>query len=105
MRDSTALIIYIAAMILIFIVAATQVSAQTCTGWDDLRDRLVAEWGEDLRGIGLAPDGSILAITAAPDGATWSAIRVLPDGSACLFASGESWIDFTPPPTLPGEEH
>jgi hypothetical protein len=35
--------------------------------------------------------GVIVVITSTPDGSTWTALIVRPDGIACLAASGVDW--------------
>lgn len=73
-----------------------------CMGQADALADLKARYGEDLPWSGLTTNGQLLAITMAPDGTTWTALVVRPDGLACLLAAGESWAE--KPAQAPGED-
>jgi hypothetical protein len=73
-----------------------------CVGQTDALADLKARFGEDLRWSGLTTTGQLLAITLAPDGTTWTAMAIMPDGRACLIAAGESWAE--KPAEVPGED-
>lgn len=73
-----------------------------CVGEADALADLKAQFGEDLRWSGLTTTGQLLAITLAPDGTTWTAMAILPDGKACLIAAGDSWAE--QPAQAPGED-
>lgn len=51
---------------------------------------------------GVAGDGLFLLITANPDGSTWTALRLAPEGQACLLVAGPNWQPGNPAPL--GEE-
>lgn len=73
-----------------------------CPGQADVLAQLKAEFNEDLRWSGLSKRGALLALTLAPDGTTWTAMLVLPDGQACLLDAGDSWADR--PAQAPGKD-
>jgi hypothetical protein len=86
-------------------VAAAPLAARAeprCMGQADALADLKARFGEDLRWSGLTTSGQLLAITLAPDGTTWTALAILPDGKACLIAAGDSWAEKTA--QAPGED-
>lgn len=73
-----------------------------CLGQADALADLKARFDEDLRWSGLITNGQLLAVTLAPDGTTWTALVIRPDGLACLLAAGESWAE--KPAQAPGED-
>lgn len=72
-----------------------------CAPIDDALERLEARFGERPIWTGIMGDGpSILTLTAAPDGSTWSALISAASGRACLAAAGSDWT-LPGPPALP----
>lgn len=71
----------------------------------DVAERVFAllqdRYGEGRIGEGAAGGGRLL-IFAHPDGDTWSVVVLLPNGQACLMASGADWE--IAEPTKPGTE-
>lgn len=53
-------------------------------------------YGERRIGYGLAADGSVIELFAAPNG-SFTLFATLPHGVSCLIATGQSW---EPPPPL-----
>lgn len=51
-------------------------------------------YGERRIGYGLAANGSVIELFAAPSG-SFTLFATLPDGISCLIATGQSW---EPPP-------
>lgn len=51
-------------------------------------------YGERRIGYGLAANGSVIELFAAPNG-SFTLFATLPDGVSCLIATGQSW---EPPP-------
>ena len=83
-------------------VRAALADAPRCMGQADALASLKARYGEDLRWSGLTTNGQLLAVTLAPDGTTWTALVIAPDGRACFLAAGESWAER--PAQAPGED-
>jgi hypothetical protein len=77
-------------------------AAPQCDGYDRVATLLADTYGEALTGQGIAGGGAILQLFAHPEGDTWSIVVVLPDGQACLMASGKSWETMAATPA--GEE-
>lgn len=56
--------------------------------------RLAGEYGESPVASGIAADGRLVEIFAAPDGG-WTILYTIPGGPSCLLAAGENWQDLT----------
>jgi len=68
-----------------------------CAGLPDALAGLAANYGETARITALMSGGNLLVITVAPKGG-WTALQVLPDGTACIVASGEAFEIADAPP-------
>ena len=66
-----------------------------------LAAQLATEWAERPAALGLGDDGAAVELLLSANGATWSLLRVWPDGSACLIGAGESWLIWTRPVGTP----
>ena len=75
-----------------------------CGGTSEVMAGLSARFGETNRWFGVLPNGQVLSITANPDGSTWTALGVQPDGTACILSSGESWAEGDMPLPPAGRE-
>ena len=76
-----------------------------CGPWPDGAATLMTRFGETILFDGdPAPGQARVIITAKPDGSTWTALTVWPDGrTACQRSAGGGWrIGAAPPPA--GEE-
>lgn len=63
-----------------------------CAPYDQVEAMLAAEFQETRVQQGIVGDGqAMLLIFASPNGGTWSAVMVRPDGVACLAAAGSDW--------------
>lgn len=93
---------FILAMIAAFLVltgaATVNAAGSQCGPVDQILSLLVDKYGEQMIGEGFGPNGIRLLPFAHPDGNTWTTVVVVPDGTACLLASGTDWTlhDFTP---------
>lgn len=91
-------------IVLLFALVATASAAiaapMQCGGISEVMASLSAKYGETSQWFGVLPNGQVLSITANPDGSTWTALGVQPDGTACVLSSGESWAagDMPVPP-------
>ena len=88
--------------LIIMVAAAQQVFARpgTCALRTDVTERLAATYGETRKGIGIARQGAVMEIYASDETGSWTIIVTLPDGMACLVASGQSYealADALPP--------
>ncbi len=62
--------------------------------WLD-RDKVVEKLGRDYAeqptAMGLASNGGVIELFTAADGATWTLVLTMPNGSSRLIAAGEGW--------------
>jgi hypothetical protein len=102
-RWALALMISLLALFAVLLLA-DRAKAQTlqCGPIDQVIELLVRKYGEELFGTGQGPNGTRLFVFAHPDGATWTVFATMPDGQACIIASGASWHAAAPTP--PGSE-
>jgi hypothetical protein len=52
---------------------------------------LADKYREKPVAVGLGDDGNLFELLISRDGRSWTFIRTLPDGTACLVAAGENW--------------
>lgn len=70
--------------------------AQVACGMRDSVVRNLGEkYGEVRRGGGLTGSTAIYEIWASEDTGSWTILKTLPNGLACVMAVGESWQDET----------
>ncbi|QYK42849.1 MAG: hypothetical protein KF887_07035 [Paracoccaceae bacterium] len=76
-----------------------------CAPLDAVEAQLRDRYGEQLLFDGRAANGHAMAVLVNPDGTTWTALVVRPDGIACMMASGTGWAAASPAaPVPPGTE-
>jgi hypothetical protein len=65
-----------------------------CSAREDVLSQLAAKFHEAPTNGGITNAGGILEVTRSEDGATWTVIVHMPNGSTCLIAAGEGWRDY-----------
>ncbi len=76
---------------------AKSASAQSAeTQRADVVKLLTDRYGERSVAAGLADNGAVVEVLTAPDGASWTILLIMPDGTSRIMATGESWIALTP---------
>ena len=72
------------------VVAANAGFAQgaQCAPRDNVVTHLAEKYGETRRGIGLAGQGTVMEVYAADATGTWTILMTMPNGTACMIASG-----------------
>ncbi len=97
MRTWIALTVLVVAAALAMAPAFAQ--GQMCAPADQIVTILKDKYGEEVVSTGAGPSGVGMMMFAHPDGDTWSMVVLLPDGRACLIASGTEFqnIARTPP--------
>lgn len=50
--------------------------------------------------MGITNNGGVMEILTSKDGETWTLLITMPNGMACMMATGEDWINMTKPPGL-----
>src|SRR5690606_7686012 len=68
-----------------------------CSPRADVLAQLAAKFGEAPVSAGLANNGGLLEVLAAPDGVTWTILITMPNGMSCLVAAGEDWQTLAQP--------
>ncbi len=82
-------------MVTIFMVRPAE--AQTvCVARVDLVQQLSRKYAEQPMAMGLASDGRVMELFTSKDGETWTLVRIMPNGTSCMMAGGESWIKMSP---------
>lgn len=77
-------------------VPATAQQPPACAPLPMIEAELAREYNEARVATAADDRGFILAIYAAADGKTWTAIRVMADGAGCLLGSGSNWRVVSP---------
>lgn len=62
-----------------------------CFPRSDLVQHLASNYHEQPAAAGLADNGSLLEVFTSKDGETWTVVISMPNGTACLVATGEQW--------------
>jgi hypothetical protein len=96
---SSALALVLAILLML---PAGRVQAAQCAGLADVLAGLSVCWSEQVLWQGGAEGGVSFSITVNPDGTTWTALMLRPDGLACVVASGSGWTAGAAP-KAPGE--
>lgn len=81
------------AAVMLLLVATPALAQQPppCAPAGDLLRHLDGKYGERPAGRGLSNRGVLVLLTRSADGATWTLMALLPDGTACLLDGGEDW--------------
>lgn len=87
-------IAFIVLVLLAIALLNTPAAAQNSCGPRDTVIKLLGnEYDESTVAVGLASSGGVIEVLTANDGATWTIMLTMPDGTSCVVASGEAWID------------
>lgn len=76
---------------LLSLAAAPQASAAQCGPAAAVRDQLNQRWRETSVGFGTAANGQEVELFVSRETRTWTMVVTLPDGRACILASGTNW--------------
>jgi hypothetical protein len=90
---------------LIALLSTTPAMAQEenrCAPYPDVEAMLAKEYQEARTAQGIGGEGKhMMVIFAAPNGATWTAVLLSPDGTACLVDAGTDWVFQSDAPAVP----
>lgn len=82
-------------MVMGFAIALTlpnMIHAQsTCGERETIVERLAAKWGEEFVGGGLQDANNIFEIWMSSEKGTWTILRTMANGRACVMATGTNW--------------
>jgi hypothetical protein len=85
-----------AALVALLPMAAVAQQPPACAPLPAIEAELAREYGVARVAAAADQRGFVLAIYATADGKTWTAIRVMADGSGCLLGSGSNWRALSP---------
>lgn len=92
MRVSDRLVVWIVAAVLLLMLCARVAEGQVvCHERAETLDYLRQNYAEVPVAIGLANNGAVLEVLAAPDGKSWTILLSTPEGHTCPVASGIDW--------------
>ena len=75
-------------------VAAQSPMLAVCAPHAEVAERLDSKYSEAPAAIGLASNGGIIELFSTADGATWTLVMTMPDGTSCTVAVGRAWATF-----------
>ena len=64
---------------------------QACGKRDSLLGTLAQSYQEKPTALGLSQDGSLVELLTSADGATWTILVTLPNGTSCIATAGQDW--------------
>ncbi len=75
---------------------AASASAQSpapasCATHAEVAKRLDSRYAEAPVGMGLASNGGVIEVFSARDGATWTLVITMPNGTSCALVAGQAW--------------
>lgn len=65
--------------------------APTCHDHHEVARQLAAAYDEIPVSIGLEGDGNLLQVFSSARTGSWTMVRTMPDGIACIVAAGSDW--------------
>ncbi|MBA4350914.1 MAG: hypothetical protein C0427_06665 [Rhodobacter sp.] len=95
--------VLLTAVLLPTLLTASPAAALQCASRDTITITLAERYGESRRVIGLAQNGVVMELYAAPSG-SWTITITRPDGMTCLVAAGDNFQSLAgalPPPGDP----
>lgn len=85
------------ALALIFGMAATAPPAlaqsMRCAPRDTLTERLERVYSEQQTAVGLQSSAKLIEVWSSPETGTWTILMTMPDGTSCVLASGDNWLN------------
>ena len=82
-------------------VAPSYAQNRNCGTRENIIERLVEKYGEELFGAGLTHTRGLLEVYVSPETGTWTILMSFPNGQSCLLQAGEYWEEGTSPTTKP----
>jgi hypothetical protein len=71
--------------------APAQAGNMACGERADMLAQLGNKYKEAPSAVGLANNGGLIEVLTSADGATWTIIVSMPNGTSCLLAAGVKW--------------
>ncbi len=83
--------------LLLGVAASASAQAQAmCTTHAEVAKHLESRYSESPAAIGLASNGGVIELFSAHDGATWTLVLTMPNGTSCAMATGQAWESLPP---------
>jgi hypothetical protein len=86
-----ALLVAATALLAASAVAPALADETACGKRDKLLGTLAQSYQEKPAAIGLSQDGSLVELLTSADGATWTILVTLPNGTSCIATAGQDW--------------
>ena len=67
-----------------------------CATRAEVVEGLESRYSETPTALGLASNGIVIELFSMADGATWTLVATMPDGTSCTVAAGQGWESITP---------
>jgi len=83
------LLVVVSSFLILFVTPAE--AQPSCASRDLVVERLASRFGETPRSVGLGANGNVVKVFASAETGTWTIIVALPNGIACLVASGHAF--------------
>lgn len=81
----------ILAAALVSLAAPAMAEPMACSDRADVLAQLGNKYKEAPSAVGLANNGGLIEVLTSEDGATWTILVSMPNGTSCLLAAGENW--------------
>ena len=82
---------------------ATAQDTRNCAPRDTVVERLANTYGETRRSMGLGANNAVVEVFASYDSGSWTITVTLPNGIACLVASGQAYEALADAPPAKGK--
>ncbi|WP_142850637.1 hypothetical protein [Telmatospirillum sp. J64-1] len=66
---------------------------QVCADRKLILESLADEYAEAPTSIGVTNAGNMVEVLTTSDGMTWTILMTMPDGTSCVMAAGEDWME------------
>lgn len=80
--------------------SSAQAQAPTCVKRTELIKHLANKFHETPAAVGVADNGTLLEVFVSTTNETWTVAVTLPNGLACMLATGQQWQDLPRVATL-----
>lgn len=81
-------------------IAGPAAAENACGTHDAIASALATKYGESMAAQGLQSSTRLYEVWRSNQSGSWTILMVLPNGTACVMATGFSWIEEEP--ELPG---
>jgi len=79
-------------------VSAEAQDSVPCKDRSALTEELKTDHAEKPIGLGVTNAGTVIELWNSPDGATWTLLLTMPNGTSCIVSAGNAWMAGNPDP-------